>query len=66
MRREMMMMGFDQPDEYGDQEGGYVVDDQSSGEEPQLTEEQLFAEQKKQFAAQLKQDLMYGSKKKVE
>lgn len=48
----MMLMGYDE-DSY-DQEQNYVMEDDS------MTDEQKFKEQKKQYAAELKQQLMYG------
>merc|ERR1740117_1247546 len=57
-------MGYDE-DSYGEddedgQEGGanYIVEDDNSAGP---TDEQLFREQKKQFAAQLKKELLYGT-----
>jgi hypothetical protein len=58
LKREMMMMGYDE-DSYDQEEAGqYVVEDSE-----ELTESQLFQQQKKAYAQQLKEEL-YGAKSK--
>lgn len=69
LKREMMMMGYDE-DSYGDQEhddganGQYIVEDDDNSNGQAMTEEQLFQEQKRAYAAQLKRELMGGTTKK--
>jgi hypothetical protein len=53
LKREMMMMGYDDDsyDQEHDHNGQYVVEDEESSAVQGMTDEQIFKEQKKLFAA---------------